>query len=354
WYPKIQSQRSRGIQAAADLAQPHEGKLTREHLAFLDLDAIYFELQRFKNERAWYNLSLSRQAIRELLESPDWYRLLIPEDELVVRSFEQVRLWQEIAVALLRKYCDRYYKFRKSEYEQPFLEYRDLTENDPNFIDEYQFLIDRSQTAIVEKLKQLKKDIADRKLHDLEVDQQLRAILFDRHLYEPLIYLKSDLIEVRPVALNEGERNFVLDLRAFYSSDRAFFADKELYLLRNQSRDRGIGFFEAGNFYPDFILWLLVAGRQYVTFVDPKGIRNLRGTDDPKIRFCETIKQLEARLGDPAVILSSYILSGTPYQQVSWWDRGISKAELEACHVLFQKDDKPTYIGKMLRSVVQS
>jgi hypothetical protein len=33
----------------------------------------------------------------------------------------------------------------------------------------------------------------------------------------------------------------------------AFFADEEMYLLRNLSKGHGVGF-EAGNFHPDFIL----------------------------------------------------------------------------------------------------
>jgi len=36
---------------------------------------------------------------------------------------------------------------------------------------------------------------------------------------------------------------------------------------------KGIGFFEANNFYPDFILWLLTEDRQYIAFVAPKGLR---------------------------------------------------------------------------------
>src|SRR5208283_6122654 len=128
------------------------------------------------------------------------------------------------------------------------------------------------------------------------------------------IYLDSTIVDVRPVVLNEGERDFVLDLKGFYEKDHPFFEGKELYLLRNQSRGKGIGFFEAGNFYPDFILWLLVPERQYVTFVDPKGIRNLQGVDDPKISFHETIKALEKRLGDTKVSLNSFVVSVTPYK----------------------------------------
>jgi hypothetical protein len=34
-----------------------------------------------------------------------------------------------------------------------------------------------------------------------------------------------------------------------------------------------VGFFEAGNFHPDFIVWLIDKGHEYISFVDPKGIR---------------------------------------------------------------------------------
>ena len=41
-------------------------------------------------------------------------------------SFEKVRMWQEIALSLLKKYTERYYTFRKREWELPHLEYQEL------------------------------------------------------------------------------------------------------------------------------------------------------------------------------------------------------------------------------------
>ncbi len=58
WYPRVQAQQSssrRGVTAEA-AAKLENGWLTGEHLALLDLDAIYFELVRFKNERNLHNL----------------------------------------------------------------------------------------------------------------------------------------------------------------------------------------------------------------------------------------------------------------------------------------------------------
>jgi len=351
WYPKIQAIASARGQGLLQEANQNIGCFTEKHIAFMDLDEIYFEMQQFKNERAWYNLNLSQDEIRLLLQQPDWYELLIPKDVLEFRSFEQVSQWQEIAIALLKKYIDRFYKYQKAAWENTFLEYSELTPNDPNFFEEYHILVERSQEDIIAKLEEMKSLIDTKKLKDIEY-REIQSIMFERHLYQPLLYVGNNLIEVKPVALNEGERDFVKDLKDFYENHKDYFQGLELYLLRNMSRGRGIGFFEAGNFYPDFILWLVTGNQQRIVFIDPKGIRNLEGVNDPKIKFHETIKQLEARLGDPGIKLTSFIISNTPYTNVSWWERGISKDEFEAHHVLFQVEDKKDYIQKILNTAL--
>jgi len=54
-----------------------------------------------------------------------------------------------------------------------------------------------------------------------------------------------------------------------------------------------MGFFEASNFYPDYIMWITEIDKQYITFIDPKGIRMLeRNINNPKIQFYKTIKEL--------------------------------------------------------------
>jgi hypothetical protein len=154
-----------------------------------------------------------------------------------------------------------------------------------------------------------------------------------------------------PVHLNEGERGFVLHLQEYTEKNKEFFQDKELYLLRNQSKGRGIGFFEANNFYPDFILWLVAADKQYVTFIDPKGLRNLTSYSWKKIEFAKVVKEIQARLGDPATVLNSFIISTTPYADDGLWKQKMTKAEFEDCHVLFQEDGVG-YIRKMMGRVV--
>lgn len=345
WYPKIQAMASSGGQGPLLIAARNIATLTEAHIAFLNVDEIYFEMQRFKNERAWFNLNLSREKILDLLRHPDWYELNIPKDVLEFRSFEQVGQWQEIAIALLKKYCDRFYKYQKAAWENKFLEYTEITPHDDNFFAEYHVLVERSQEEIIARLEQIKALIEKKQLRDIEAHGFL-SIMFSQHLYQPLLYANNQFIEVKPVELNEGERDFVMDLKDFYEYHPGYFQGMELYLLRNRSRGRGIGFFEAGNYYPDFILWLVVGDQQRIVFIDPKGIRNLEGMDDPKIKFYQTIKQLETRLNDPRVKLNSFIISNTPYSSVAWW--GPTKDEFEAHHLLFQVEDKSSYIQKIL------
>jgi hypothetical protein len=353
WYPKIQALHSTGAGRDEKERQPNQGELTREHIAFLDLDALYFELQRFKAERGWHNLNLPRGNLAALLADTSWYRLLIPETELAFDAFEKVYLWQELAEALLKKYCERYYFFRKKEWELPHLEYRLLDGTDPNFPQPagefsegcYRILVEESRTEIVERLKQLKEMIDSGKLSPWQF-AGLRTIFFGRHLYEPLLYLAGSEVEIRPAPLNPGERRFVEDLKIFHDAAPDLLKDKELYLLRNQSRGRGVGFFEAGNFHPDFIVWLIDGNQEYISFVDPKGIRNL-GFHDPKIQFHQTVKEIETRLGDPSVTLNSFVVSNTPVHEMEHlW--GVTRDQMQACHILFQQEGAKRYIHNLL------
>ncbi|WP_457147175.1 DEAD/DEAH box helicase family protein [Mycobacterium sp. URHB0021] len=353
WYPKLQAMVSSVGGSSAQVAERDRGFFEADHLAFMDFDAIYSELQQFKDERGWYNLTLPRGNLPTLLSRKDSYVLRIPREEMHFRSFNQVRRWQEVATSLLKKYLDRYYKYRRQEYEGAHLQYLEMSGDDPNFINEYRLLIEQSREDIVQKLEEIKGLVETGNLRNVEF-QSLYAIAFGRHLYEPLVYVGNNLIEVTPVVLqNGGERDFVLDLQTFCKERKDFLEGKELYMLRNMSRGRGIGFFEAGNFYPDFILWLLDgSGRQFVTFIDPKGLRNLDGPDDPKIRFHITIKEIQQRLGDPAVILNSFIISNTRVPEVAWWNDGMTKQHFEARNVLFQQEDRASYIEKLLNKIV--
>ena len=83
-----------------------------------------------------------------------------------------------------------------------------------------------------------------------------------------------------------------------------------------------------------------------MSFVDPKGIRNL-DLNDPKLGLYAEIKEREKELEDPDLILNAFILSFTRYNDLLNVGSAGSKEELEDRHVLFMDDGKDAYLRKM-------
>ncbi len=271
---------------------------------------------------------------------------------LEIGNFARVRVWQEIAVALLKKYSERYYLFRKNEYEAPHLEYYEIKDTDPNFINEYKASVAQSEAVWITKLTELEGQLKTGKFVGFQFGN-LKAFDFSRHLYQPLIHFQTnEIVKISPVPLNKGEYDFVNDLKTYYAKETAFFSGKELFLLRNQSKN-GLGFFDAGNFYPDFILWLIVGEKQFVNFIDPKGLRFIQGFNDPKIRFHETIKNIEKGLGNPLIRLNAFTISNTHLDKIRWWNTGNgTEQDFKNHHVLFQNDDKDGYIESLFNAAL--
>lgn len=356
WYPKVRSMRSKGARGGEGEARPNVTHLRPEHIAFMDLDRLYFELERYKAEQGLHTLIITREGIRELLHDHNWYRLLIPEEELAFTRFDKVAMWEEIALALLKKYVNRFFANRQAKWEVNHLEYQPLSVDDPNFLVRektgeryYTVTLEDDASDLVKQLEELTREIEAGRLSHWK-KPGLEAMNFSQHLYQPLLFLTQKSVEITPAPLNEGEWHFVQALREYWNESPAVLKEMDLYMLRNQSRGRGMGFFEAGNFYPDFVLWLVGGGRQRIIFVDPKGIGRL-GPHDAKIRFHKTIKEIERRLGDPNVQLESFILSRTPFAEVELsWET--TEEELRLRHVLFQ--DKLGYVKTMLEMVLGS
>ena len=270
-------------------------------------------------------------------------------------------------MALLRAYIDRAYKRSKGKWESQYMETVYVSANDPNFFDEYTVEVRQDQKEWIEKLKELREQIVSGNLeHDFSIyGQWIQALRFDRHLYFPLLCLRDKdangkkflkdlhtnepLIKFSPVPLNLGESVFVKHVREYYEKHKDdILKGKEVYLLRNESR-KGIGFFEACNFYPDFILWVNEGERQHVTFIDPKGIRNLKGINDPKIQLYNLLKtEVEPSLGDVNITLDSYIISNTAYDKVEFLG---DYPDFKENHVIFQTED--TYMDELFLRILK-
>jgi len=225
-----------------------------------------------------------------------------------------------------------------------------LDESDPNMVKEYTFYIHESMSDIITLLNGLKDSIEQGDIKDVEFGN-FQTISWMNHLYEPLVSFDttSSELKVGPVQLNKEEALFVSDLKNYYAANKSYFDNKNLYLLRNQGKGRGVGFFEANNFHPDFVMWLIKDDKQYISFIDPKGLNWSTGLNDAKIQFHKTVKDIEQEMNDKAVVFNSFILSNTKFEQLTLRREHISKDEFEKNNVVFQEDNN--YIEKILLRV---
>ena len=365
WTPKVDALWSYGTRIT-DGESASIGYLTKEHLCLIDWQRVFFAIEQMKNERNWHNMEISVGMLKQLMMQPDWYELKIPREGLEFRDFgKDVLRWEEITIALLRAFIDRAYKRCKGKWESRFMQTVYIDADDPNFFEEYTVEVRRDKEAWIEKLKELSEQIQSGHFEqDFAVEAQwIQALHFDRHIYYPLLCLtekdstgkrvlvdrdtNEPLIKISPVALNAGESTFVKQVRKYYNLHKEdTLKGKDVYLLRNESR-KGIGFFEACNFYPDFILWVNDGVKQHVVFIDPKGIRNLHGLKDPKIQlFRQLQEEVQPSLADPDVVLDSYIVSNTSYKDVSFW---APRPDFTDSHVVFQHD--VDYLDIMFKNI---
>ena len=186
---------------------------------------------------------------------------------------------------------------------------------------------------------------------------QMVAICFKQHLYYPLFALEGDApLKMRPVVFDApSETQFVRDLQTFYESaiGKEIIGDRSLYLLRNaDNKAKGLGFALAGNFYPDFLLWLVdnASGKQWLNFVDPKGLRQMN-LSDPKLGLYNEVRVLEKKLAGSNLSLNAFIVSATQFSNLL--NVSLKQADLEAKNVLFMPDGKDIYLKKMFERICQ-
>ena len=326
-------------------------KIEKSYKPYFDRARMYEELLEYKSEKQFYNMLLPRSVVDDLLASDSWYNLIVAPSDKRADSFAVVYRWEQIATELMKKYIRACWMRAWNQWEAKKRQYEDLDESDPNFIDKYQFLVNKSHEALFGNLEKIGERILAGEIPRLDVHN----VPFSRHLYEPLLYIGKDRLVVNKspsgaVLDAPSEKKFVDNLRAYFEKKTDFFADKKLYLLRNRSRGRGVGFFEANGFYPDFIMWLLADGLQHIVFVDPKGVRNL-ASDDKKIKFYQTVQdEIEKPMSEnmPEVRLHSFIVSETPHHELLW--RPLESVDKYAAqNLLFVEDD--LHIERMFAAI---
>lgn len=326
-----------------DARSGEERKIEEPYLRLVDWERVYLDLLAYKAQRGWHNLVLTPETPQELMRGMR-YTLIADEEKVRPRTFAERHLLQETVTALLRKYMEAFYRHHREAWESANMEYRPLDGSDPNLAFE-SYEVWSSQREFVEILDQLLKQAQDLYCKD---GSDLPCIHFDRHLYQPLLVEKGGSFKSTPPALKESEKRFVEKLREYWKSERSRCLNgRDVYLLRNLSRGRGVGFFEGRGFYPDFILWVVdwAQSVQHLAFVEPHGMMYAPAYQhDPKAQLHKKLRELQGRLNPPSgwtIYLDAFIFSVTPFEELrkrygdgSWdMDRFATEA-----HILFLDD----------------
>ena len=335
-----------------------------ESLDLVDWNKVYLDLLEYKEAKGLSNLLIQPGLLRPILEAGE-KTYLLEADESVVKPkghADHLRL-QEAVANILRRYADALYRGRQSRWESDNLAYRQLDHNDDNFrlnvgengnAGQYIVKVPGENISLAREIAELIDDWNALNQNDLGT---LRQIHFDRHLYQPLL-IETEGVTSSPPALEESERKFVADLGDYCASQPDAIPDgTELFLLRNLTLGKGVGFFNSSGFYPDFILWVKTGTSQRIVFIEPHGMLNQKAyIHDEKARLHERLPELAREIADrsdnPDVQLDSFIVSATKYEDLrKRYDNGNwTMDEFEAKHILFPvRDGKYDYIERILQ-----
>lgn len=374
--PKIDLKSTIEVEASDDRVEekPAAGEteqkmfISNDHLPLLDFERLYREAWHYRSQKGFRNLSFDMDNLRSIIQECT-YELYCDEDLLKIESFSDVKRLEEIALIILRKYIDSWYKRRQQEWEYTQLEYHPFKENDkniPNYSEDEQGYQLRVKKTAVDKIEQeIETLFSDQDVFETDVfkgkDGSIPRIYFDRHIYLPLLIEdQNDVIQSTPPGLNKGEWEFLKDMKKYFQSTDAekLFEGYEVFVLRNQSRGHGIGFLlEEERYFPDFIVWVKNEDEQHICFIDPKGLQHqINVNENNKVQFSKDIKSYEEQLnekrGNDQVQLHSFIISQTDLDEVKKNNSVQSVGELNEMNIYFPEQDG--YVDGLFRRVLDS
>ncbi|MCY4612255.1 MAG: DEAD/DEAH box helicase family protein [Nitrospira sp.] len=328
-YSRLQSVASSGI-VAEQSAPKKSVKLRPGQVAFFNRTRLYDKLLKRKQQRGWHNLIIERDTVDSLLERDDWYDLYMPPERLAVIGFPQIAELEDIALDLITEYADQFWRRQRRQWEHDKIEVVTLDDQDPNNIKAYELSVDVTEPVLIKDVRELAANVRAGDFRDLNVS----VIMTQAHAYKPLLYAGPDSkVKIQPVHLNKDERNVVEKLAALAERRDPCLHGKELFLIRNLTRGRGVSFFDDYAYYPDFIVWLKDDTCQHVIFLDPKGLSRYGTREHRKVRLYHEIKTTETQIRrtNPDVRLHAYILSvtqpslidGSVSSRNDWKERGV-------------------------------
>ena len=163
-YSRLQAVES-GDRKEATAANRAPVKLPGHHVALFDRTRIYDALLARKRRMGWHNLTVRRTTVDALLDRDDWYELYLPPDRLAIKSYEDLRKLEDIAVDLIGEYAAQFWANQRRRWEHAHIEVTTLDEDDPNNIREYRLSVDAANEQLIDDVRALASDLREGPVH---------------------------------------------------------------------------------------------------------------------------------------------------------------------------------------------
>ena len=336
-YSRLQSVASGSDGAGEDAGR--QAVSLKPYAECFDTTRVYDRVIRRKRQRGWHNLTIAPRTVKRLLHNDRWYELSLPPGLLNLTRFRQVRGLEDVAVDLITEYADRFWRTRRRRWEHDRIEVVTLDQDDPNNVGAYEISVDAAEDQLVKEACALASHVREGRYDALKTwygHLQVGVICTRAHAYQPLLHVRTDhAVTVQPLPLDEPEKRVVEGLAGMAQRGAACLDGKELFLIRNLTRGRGVSFFDDFGYYPDFIVWLKDRSLQHVLFLDPKGLSRFGRKERRKVELHHEIAKVENRVrqDEPDLRLHAYVLSVTPAAHID--DRGRAASDWKRDGVYF-------------------
>ena len=334
----------------------HKKRIPQNILACLNWQRIYLQLIEYKQQKQYYNLVFDTGVLKQILHPENaLYDLYVADpSEVTPKTREQLEQVEMLVLTILQKYIAKYYRTAQQRITTENMELETIEENNSNF-ENWEVRISKNNETLIEQVNKLQEEIEQMKAEG-NFNYAAKHIGFpeafiERHLYQPLLVMtKQKTLEATPPALVESEHEFVKDLRDYLQNPQANVTNEnQVYLLRNQSRGKGVGFYDNEGFYPDFILWILADTKQRIVFVEPHGMMHEPINDRSlKINLFKRLREISQRYKSKGVIMDSFIISKTAFRVLHNREGKDREQFANEWHILFTDTD--SYLAPIFKN----
>jgi len=99
--------------------------LSKDKIDLIDWNRIWQEVNEYKILKKYWNLIIEKEGLKNLLLS-DRYKIQASPDILDIKTQEDVRKLEDIAILIIKKYIEKFYGKRANQFETEHLRYESL------------------------------------------------------------------------------------------------------------------------------------------------------------------------------------------------------------------------------------